>query len=315
MPDRGGARVGHVAGLVHPVGGEPHLEARVARRLHQQEQIAAPVAGDHGIGSGLLDLGHVGGEVLDLVDVVNHVADHGVAAERGVLLHQPLHVVAPAVVLADHVHLLAERVGVLHRGQHRAQPDLRVAVPAEVIEVAPGAGELHRLRADVEVDDLLARVAQVVLAHVVGDLPADGGGGALDDDVRAVVDGGLHLVRRLGGAALVVVLQDLDAVGPGLLVVELDEPVVDRGQEHLADRGLPARQRLDDGDLDRLRLRGARQQPATAVKAVAIVLLGIASLQILFHWADASKHISCGGTWLVGLFIARGFFYFSSRNY
>jgi hypothetical protein len=56
-------------------------------------------------------------------------------------------------------------------------------------------------------------------------------------------------------------------------------------------------------------------QQAAAAKAAAIVLLGIASLQILFHWAGVSKHIPCGGTRSAGLFIAREFFNFSSRNY
>ena len=68
----------------------------------------------------------------------------------------------------------AQRLGVLHRRQQRPQPNLGVAVPAEVIEVALGAGELHGLGTDVEVDDFLAGIAQVVLAHVVGDLAADG---------------------------------------------------------------------------------------------------------------------------------------------
>ena len=86
---------------------------------------------------------------------------------------------------------------------------LRVAGEAEVVEVALLAGQLQRLGADVEVDDLLARVAQVVLAHVLGDLPADGRRGALHDDLHAVGDGRLQLVGRAGRAALVVVLDQL----------------------------------------------------------------------------------------------------------
>src|ERR1700731_2729492 len=65
------ASIGDIAWLIEPVGGEPHFKASVARRLHEEQEIAAPVTGDHSIRIGFLDLGNVGGEILDFVNVVD----------------------------------------------------------------------------------------------------------------------------------------------------------------------------------------------------------------------------------------------------
>ena len=157
-------------------------------------------------------------------------------------MDETLDVVAPAVVLADHIDALAEGVRVVHGQQHCAQPDLGIAVPPEMIEVTFRPGKLHRLGADVEVDHLLAGIAQIVFEHVASDLSADRRGCSLDNDVGAVVDRGLDLIGCFRGAALIVVLEKLEAVRPCLLVVELDQAVVNRGQEHLADRRLAAGQ-------------------------------------------------------------------------
>jgi hypothetical protein len=120
-----------------------------------------------------------------------------------------------------------------------------------VVEVAFLAGEFERLGANIDVDELFAGVAQVVLAHVFGDLPADGRRGALHDDLHAVCDGGLELVGSTGRAALVVVLQQLHRLAvPATGGIELVGHVARGSSKRQSRRGLRAGQRLDQGDLD-----------------------------------------------------------------
>jgi hypothetical protein len=233
--------------------------------LHQQQQVVGPVAGEHRVGLRRGDLRDVGCEVLHLVDVVQRLLDHLVAARRRVVDDGLLHVLAPGVVLVDRIDLGAQRIGLLHRAHQRLGAHLRIAAEAEVVEVALLAGELQRFGADVEVDHFLAGIAQVVLAHVLGDLPADGRRGALHDQLHAVGGGGLELVGRARGAALVVVLQQLHGLAvPAARGVDLVDGIAHGRAIGLARRGLRARERFEHADLDR---RGRCRRCGAAKKA------------------------------------------------
>src|SRR3546814_20104514 len=72
------------------------------------------------------------------------------------------------------MHLGAQRAVLLHGGHQRLDAHLGVGVEAEMVEVALLARQLQRLAAHVEEHDILARVAQVVLAHVLCNLAAHG---------------------------------------------------------------------------------------------------------------------------------------------
>ena len=257
VPQRRIASVGNVARLVDPVGEKARLEPRIPGGLHEQQQVVRPVARDHRVGRRFLDLGDVGREILDLVHVVDHVSDDRIAVLLGVFARQLLHVMAPAVVLADDVDLAAERIGLLHGDQHRLEADLRIAVPAEVVEVALRAGELHGLGADVDPDDLLAGISRIVLLHVGRDLAADGRGGALDDDLCAIIDRGLELVGRFRRSTLIVVFEQLDPVRPCFFSLELEEAILHGRLEQLARYSLTSGQCLNQRDLDRLGVGGA----------------------------------------------------------
>jgi hypothetical protein len=181
---------------------------------------------------------------------VQRLLDDLVTAGRGVVDDRALHVLAPRIVLVDGVDLAAQRVGLLHRLHQHLGADLRVAGQAEVVEVALLAGQLQRLGADVEVDDFLAGVAQVVLAHVFGDLAADGRRGTLHDDLHAVGDGRFQLVRGAGRAALVVVFHQLHRLAvPAAAGVHLVDRIAHGGAETLAGRRLRAGQRFEHADL------------------------------------------------------------------
>ena len=116
---------GDVAGLVERRGEEAPFESGIRGGLQQQQQVVAPVARDDRIGAPRPDLGYVGREVLDLVDVMEHVSHDRVAVLLGVVAREALEVLTPAVVLPDEIDLLAQGARLL-RGRHqRPEPAYR----------------------------------------------------------------------------------------------------------------------------------------------------------------------------------------------
>ena len=84
---------GRAAGAARIVGVPVDLQARVGRRLEQQREVLAPVAGDDAVGARRLDLRDVGREVGDLEQRVQLVADD---LDVGALLLELLHGLAAA---------------------------------------------------------------------------------------------------------------------------------------------------------------------------------------------------------------------------
>ena len=269
-------RIGQVARLVEKDGAEPHLQAGGLRRFHQQQQVVGPVPRKYGVGLRGTDLGDIGRKILHLVDIVQRLVDHLVAAGFRVIDDRLFHVLAPGVILVDRIDFRAERVGLLHRADQRLGPDLGVSAEAEVMEITFFASQFQRFRADIDVDDFLARIPQVVLANVFGDLPADGGRGALDDDLHAFGGRSLELVCGAGRAALVVVLDELDRLAvPAAGGVDLLDGIAHGGTVGEAGRGLRAGQGLKHADLDRRGGGNARQhaqgQEGRCVKGSGLV--------------------------------------------
>jgi hypothetical protein len=86
----------------------------------EQRQVGAPVAGDDGVGAGLLDLGDVRREVLDLADRVQVFTHHlhvgALARDR--VLEVLGDLLAVRVVLVEQIDL-ADLGLVLHEGGQR----------------------------------------------------------------------------------------------------------------------------------------------------------------------------------------------------
>ncbi|KAG1443856.1 hypothetical protein G6F57_017972 [Rhizopus arrhizus] len=182
---------------------------------------------------------------------MQRLTHHFIAVLLGEALGGAFHVLAPGIVLVDGVHAFAQRaVGRHHRGQ-RLHAQVGVGGEAEVVEVALLARQFQRLAAHVQEDDFLARVAQVVLAHVFGQLARDGGRRTLHQDLHAFGSGGAEAVGRAHGAALVVEFDQFQRLAvPAAGGVDAVQFVLDRGAEHQAGLGLRARQRFDQTDLD-----------------------------------------------------------------
>ena len=142
------------------------------------------------------------------MQVFAHDLDVGALA-RQVLLRELRHLVAVRVVLVQQVHLLDVGL-VLDEGGQRFHLHRRVGVEAEMPVAALAVGEVGVDRGVVEVDDLLAGVALVVLVDGVDDGRRHRRAVALDDVAHALVDGRLQCVQRLGGAQLVVDAGDLE---------------------------------------------------------------------------------------------------------
>ena len=198
--DRG--RPARAAGIV---GVPVDLQAGVGRGLQQQGEVLAPVAGNHRVGAGGLDLGDVGGEVRHLQQRVQLVADH---LDVGTLGLQHLggglaHGLAERIVLIDQVDLFDVLLA-LHVVGQRLHLDVGVGVPAEMRERALLVGQ-HRIdRGIVEIDHFLAGVALVVFGDPIGERGGNRGAVALGDDARARIDGLLHLHQAFLRIGLVV---------------------------------------------------------------------------------------------------------------
>ena len=238
------------------VGIERRGEAGVLGRLDQQRHVVAPVAGDDGVGVGLLHLRDVRSEILHLrerVQVVAHDLDVR-ALSCKVFLRRARHGLAERVVLVDQVHVLD--LGVLgHVGGQRLHLHVAVGIPAEVPEAALGVVEIRIHRGVVEVHDGLARIAFVVLVHGVDQGAGNGGAVALGDEADTAVDHLLEHVQAFLGAQFVVEGHyfELHAARKPALIYVLDHEL-ELFQSRLADVGHAAGQWVDVGNLDGLGL-------------------------------------------------------------
>ncbi len=244
------ASIGDIAGLVEEGSREPRLETGAAHGLHQQKQVIGPVAGHHRVGMGSLKLGDDRREVLDLIDVVEDGLDNFVAPLVCVALYRVLHVLAPGIVLVDGVDARAECSFLLHDLDQGADPHGRRRRHAEAVELALLAGQLQSFRAVIDVHDLLVRVAQIIFAHVFGQLPADRRGGPLHDHVYTVGDDLLELRRRAAGGASIVIFGEDDLLAViSTFGVRLVDHELDRGRIHPAGGCLRAGTAFQNCDL------------------------------------------------------------------
>jgi hypothetical protein len=259
-PDAGLAERGDRADRPGVVGVEGDVEPGIARRLDEQRHVVAPVAGDDGVGARRLHLGDVGREVLHLAERVQVLADDldvGALA-REVGLGRARDRLPERVVLVDQVDLL-DLLVLGEEGRERLHLHVAVGVEAEVPVAAFRVGEIRVDRGVVEVEDLLPRVALVVLLDRVAERERDRRALALDDVADAAVDDLLQLVQGLLRAHPVVEPDDLDLERSGEpLAVDLVGGELEVLEPVLAGVGERAGERVDVSHPDDL-LRGSRQ--------------------------------------------------------
>jgi hypothetical protein len=124
-------------------GVQPCVGPPVRPGPHQQRQVVAPVAGEHGLCAAGLDLAGIGHEVLDAPHGVQFVAHDAhvrpaLAGQQGARM--ACHVLAEAVVLADQVDA-AQRALSPHRARPaRSSRRCRCTAPAAGSAPAPAAG-------------------------------------------------------------------------------------------------------------------------------------------------------------------------------
>ena len=194
---------GRAAGAAGVIGVPVRLQARVGGRLEQERDVLAPVAGDDAVGAGRLDLGDVGREIGDLEQRMEFVADD---LDVGPLLlehgaRRLRHRMAERIVLVDQIDLLDVRLG-LHERRQRRHLDVGVGVPAEMPVRAFVVGQNRIDRGIIEIEDLLAGIAVVVLRHPVGQRCGDRRAIALGDEADALVGGLLRRIRLSCGFVL-----------------------------------------------------------------------------------------------------------------
>ena len=256
-PLTGRADGGRAADQMRQIGVEPHIHARVHRRLDQQIEVAVVIAGDHGLRAGRLDLLDVGGEVLHLAEGHQLIADD--FDVRAVFLQIFQRVVAHR--LAEQV-ILVQQVHFLDVGGQRFDPGRRAhfhaAGEAELPEVAFLIGQLGRERAAVQIDHPVVGIARVMFRHAIDQRGADVRPGALHDEGNVLIGDVLQRDQRLGRLQLVVERYDLELTAEGAaLGVETVEQNLEDFQKFIAARGEGTGERVDIGDLDRLG-RGGR---------------------------------------------------------
>ena len=196
------SRAAGAAGVIGvPVG----LQAGVGRRLQQQREVLAPIAGDDAVGARGLDLGDIGRKIGDLEQRMHFVADD--FDVRPLLFqHGPRrcsHRLAERIVLIDQINLLDVRPA-FHEGRQRGHLDVGIGVPAKMPKGAFVVGQNWIDRGVIEIKHLLAGIAVVVLRHPVRQAPRDRRAVALRDDADARVGRLLRLDQALLRIGLVV---------------------------------------------------------------------------------------------------------------
>ena len=187
-------------------GVETPFIACLARSLDEQHQIIAPVAGDHGLGTALLDLDRIGRKVLDAahgVQLVAHDAHIGpLHAKLAPCFAQ--HGLAKAVVLPDQIGTVYGLV-VLDDLHQRSHAHIGMGIEAEMPEAAALVGQRRVHGRIVQIQHTARRVSAVVLVDGVEKRRRCGRRVALHDDARTAVYGRAQRRQRLFVLPLAVI--------------------------------------------------------------------------------------------------------------
>ena len=178
---------------------EGGAESGIDGAFYEAVQIGTPIAGQHGVGSGSLDLGDVGREILDLAEGYDQFVTHEFHVGRA-LLQQParggLEGLAIGIVLIHQVHLLDLRIAI-DLSHQRGHLHVHVGVEAEVPERAQLVRERRRHRGVIQEHDLLTRVSLVVLVDELDDVERVIGTDPLNDVAQAHIHRFLELLGGL----------------------------------------------------------------------------------------------------------------------
>ena len=243
---RGSAGAKRVIGIELDV-----VQARVVGRLEQQRQIRAPVAGDHGIGSRLLDLGHIGREVAYLGQrrkVIAHDLHIGTLSLEQ-FLGELGHLLAVPVVLVDQIDLLDLGI-VLHECGQCLHLHGGIGIETEMPVAAFAVGEIGIHRSVVQIEQLLALVARIVLFQRIHDRQRRARAIALRHIAHALIHGRAQRGRGLLRAELVVQRHDLELHARGVFLVELFRQQLKRLELIRSHGSHQTRQGINPGDLD-----------------------------------------------------------------
>ena len=239
--------------------GEPvRLQTGVGCRLQQQREILPPIAGDHGVCAGCLDLGNVGGKVGDLQQRVKLVADDlDIRPFRGEhRLGRGANGFSKRIILIDQVNFL-DRGHVLYVIGKRFHLDVGIRVPAEMPVAALVVGEGRIDRGIVEVQDFLARIAIIVFGDEIRQRAGDRRTIALSEVANAGIDRFLRLDQAFLRVRLVVERNDFDLLAQNAaLGIEFFGNELVRLEADLADAGAAPRQWIDIADLHRFLRNG-----------------------------------------------------------
>ena len=191
--------------------------------------------------------------VADDLDIRPLLIQHGAC--------ELLHGLPEGIVLVDKIDLL-DFWPALDECRRRLHPHVRADIPTEMPETAFRIGKSGVHGAVVEIEDLLAGVAIVVLAQPLVQRVGDARPTALREDADAFVGGLLGLDQGFLRISLVVERHDFEVLAvdaaSGVDFIRNEAVGV---QADFADRGVASRQWIDEGDLDRvLRQRGRREQ-------------------------------------------------------
>ncbi len=293
-----GLRRAEAAGVV---GDEACVQLGVLGGLDQQREVVAPVAGDHGVGAGGLDLGDVGREILDAADRMQVVADdlHVLAFLRQHFLGVLRHLVAVGIVLADDENLLHLLVTLQEVGD-RLHLHFAVGIEAEVPEAAFLVGQRRVDGGVVEEEHGLVGIARVPLVDRVDQRVRRARAVALSDVTKALVDRRLELDLAFLGAALVVEADEFEllALDAALLVDQDLGGFLEALEAGLADVGKGPGKRVDVGDLDlRVGAAGSQRETCDDGETAEISLLHAVLLRILVCVAASRLRRPSSAVW------------------
>ncbi|CAM2160834.1 hypothetical protein PT2222_90051 [Paraburkholderia tropica] len=209
------AERGRGAEAVAVKGVELRVEALLARRLHQQREVVAPVTRDDRVGARRADLRDIRREILHAADRVKLVADD---RDIGPVLRQRrarerAHVVAEAVVLIEQVDLPDRFVGGDHV-RERVHAHARVRVEAEVPEAAIRVGERGIVGGIVEEQLAVIGLARVLTVDGRHQRRRHRRAVALHDEADVAVLRRAQLHQRGFGAALAVEHDQFERMPP-----------------------------------------------------------------------------------------------------
>lgn len=246
-------RIEDIERMIEEGSGEIGIEEREDGRINEKEKIVRKVEGEESIKIGGMNIGEIGREVMDFVELMKGIVEELVKDIIGIGEKSVIKVKEKGIVIVDGIGEIEKNEIVINEMREGIEEDRGIGDEEEMVEVEIGEGKLKGLREKVEIKELIEIVEKVVFEKIIGDMEWKGRRRKMKDDMREIGNRRIKEIGREKREKMIVILENMDFIEvkkEGL--IDIEKMVKKRRKIEKEGRGMREWKSLKKWDIKRL---------------------------------------------------------------